>query len=95
MSNVTIYTCDLCGAKQDSNDQFWRIGIGYKHYPRTGELKVHTSLSADACRSCMEKIKILPGNWSKPEPKSEPYPEPTVAERLQLLIEELVAGVLP
>ena len=92
MAVRTIYTCDLCGAEQDNDQQMWWVGIRvapYKSYASAETPQTRNSMGiADhnklCCRECCEKLGIE----FRPTPK-EDKPAPTYPT-----FEDLVNGII-
>ena len=78
---TTIYKCDKCGNEQDTDEQFWTVGI-------TARTKWHRDMndvvkSIHVCRPCLESFGIY-----VQKKKDEPLPEPPTVEEL---IREIIA----
>lgn len=72
---TTIYKCDKCGNEQDTDEQFWTVGI-------TARTKWHqdmdaTERSIQVCRPCLESFGIHVS-----QKKDKPLPAPPTVEEL-------------
>ena len=90
MTTKITYTCDLCGSEQESEEQFWEVGLILRTHAqaRMSHLSVHADKSlVEACRPCVEKLQLLP--FSAKIPKKDPPMEMTVGEKLEALVGEI------
>jgi len=60
MSIQTTYTCDCCGAKQETSDQFWVVQVMVRAYDTMPGYSSDGGKLKHWCRECCEKQDILP-----------------------------------
>lgn len=91
MATKTIYKCDRCGSKQETQEQFWNLAIAFRAYPAKPDIQYssNTELFAEWCRGCMEELRLLPLVQRKVENLPEP-PRPTLEQRVLAIIGELI-----
>jgi hypothetical protein len=100
MAVRTIYTCDLCGAEQDNDNQMWWVGIrvtAYRTYgntPETPQTKSSTSIADHnklCCRECCEKLGI---EFRLTPKKDEPAPTyPTFEDLVNGIIDDRLSEI--
>ena len=82
---ITIYKCDKCSNEQNTDNQFWTVGItATTSQSSSGALPIK---SINVCRPCLESLGI---NVTKK--KDVPLPEPPTIEELIRVIREIIAG---
>jgi len=85
MSKKTIYTCDRCGADQETRNQFWALRVQVKHFDNPLDWDPAYS-EMEVCRSCLEHLGIHPSPATKASPDYNP---PSTEE----LIREILSRV--
>jgi hypothetical protein len=85
MSVKTTYKCDKCGAEQDTDDQFWTVGI-YANCQCLSDNKV-TGKSLQVCRLCLEELGIYAE--TKINKDLMPVPIPTVEDLIRTIMERV------
>ena len=78
-------TCDRCKTILTEDIQLWKVGIATACHPYTlgsGSIGAYV----EWCRPCVQHFGLVP------TPKNEPQPElpPTLSERLEAIIQEIV-----
>ena len=58
MSIKTIYTCDKCKNEQESQQQFWSVGIVANCPPSESSTYTITGLTIQVCRPCLDSFGI-------------------------------------
>lgn len=84
MSVRAIYTCDKCKKEQDSDFQFWTVGVTANHGVTPSNHFV-AQKSLQVCRPCLEGFGIFVQTRGKPD-KSEPK-TPTLEELIMEIVE--------
>lgn len=90
MSVKTIYTCDKCKGEQETDDQFWSVGVvaraDYNKKLDTGYTTYVSNMSMQVCRPCLESFGI---HVTKKKDTVSPsnIPEPTLEDRIRELVE--------
>jgi hypothetical protein len=102
MAYKTIYTCDNCGREvKDAGDQLWSLGIVRRHvitvgtpcsYTTYGNEVIVPTEKQDWCRSCVEKLGLLP---LTPPNEPEKVKELTLAEKLYNIVAEIAVENAP
>jgi hypothetical protein len=92
MSITTIYKCDKCGKEQDTNQQFWTVGVSASCSPNpppsTSSPRYFVeNMSMQVCRLCLEKFGIYAKKVEEPEQQPR---TPTLEE----LIIEIVINAM-
>jgi hypothetical protein len=82
MSVTTIYKCDKCGAVQNTDNQFWTIGVTAKSRERTSDSFVQGK-SMEVCRPCLESFGLF---VSKKIEEAPEYNPPTLEELIREII---------
>ena len=88
MSVKTTYTCDLCGATQDTPEQFWVVEATVRSitsatgYSSTSKLK-------QWCRACCEVYDILPTI----NPRITDVEPPTFEDMIREIVREEIGDV--
>lgn len=94
MSVRTIYTCERCKKDQDTESDFYTVGIlvqsGSEDFTNMGygnKRCVDSGKQMQVCRTCLEAMGISP--W-QPEQKPQDTPPPSLED----LIREIVAATV-
>lgn len=86
MSVQTTYTCDRCGAKQDTHQQFWNVAVrvwSFDSLPTSYDMGPKNQW----CRSCCEMFGILPHT----KERTVITPEPTIEDLIREIVRQEVA----
>lgn len=83
MSVQTTYTCDRCGAKQETHSQFWIVSVRVTPFNRDPS-QFDTGPSAHWCRSCCEVFGILPHT----KERMVITPAPTLEDMVREIVRE-------
>lgn len=83
---TTIYKCDKCGSEQETDEQFWTVGVtaycSGRYSARGGEYDYVEGMHMQVCRLCLEGFGIYA--QKKPhEPVSQPTTEDLIREIIQ------------
>lgn len=90
MSVQTTYTCDRCGAKQDTYNQFWVVSVRVTSFDALPS-NYDRGKSAHWCRACCEMYGILPHT----KECTVITPEPTLEDLIREIVREEVQGSKP
>ena len=82
MATKTIYTCDKCGAEQNTRTQFWTLQVTARTSCDALASSI-SGLSIEVCRSCLEKYGI----YAKEKPKPTP-------EENRITLESLIIDII-
>jgi len=89
MSTETTFICDLCQSKQNTPEQFWNVFITVAVFnPLPQSLFMDKMEGTDCCRSCLERLQLLP---LKDRPAEEK--RLTAGEKLEGLIQEIANDI--
>jgi hypothetical protein len=93
MSVRTIYKCDKCGGEQDTEAQFWIVGVVADHIGHKPNCYAPTSfvekMSMQVCRPCLESFGIyVQIKKNEPDP-----PVPTTEELICEIVRRATANV--
>lgn len=80
MSIKTIYKCDKCGSEQESNNQFWTVGVT-ANCSNYASRDFVAGKSMQVCRPCLESFGI-----HVQHKQDEPAQQPPTLEELILEI---------
>ena len=79
MIHQATYECDKCHAIQETDEQFWTVGVKAVHHRYTSDSFVDETFKMDVCRTCLESFGIHVSRREKHEP---PPPAPPTLEPL-------------
>lgn len=88
MAQKTIYTCDKCGAEQETPVQFWTLQVTARTALDEYESSV-SGLRIEVCRECLEKYGI----YSKQKQKPKQTPEENKVT-IESLIKDLIKNAV-
>ena len=87
MSVRFLYICDKCGNTQETENQFWTVGVTASHgkHPEGRNIYVKDKY-VQVCRPCLESFGI----HVQQKPSDPPKPKPPTVEEL---IREIISLV--
>ncbi len=91
MSTKVTYVCDLCGAQQDTNRQFWNVKVHASCAEVRREEHYYDSPAkqVECCRKCLEEKLGL--HVSEKTRQIDGYKEPTIED----LVRQIVLRAMP
>jgi len=102
MASKVIYTCDNCKKEFDKPDEMWAIKLEVasmkpqNFMPNRSAVTTHfyhSYLNPEWCRECVDKLDLL-NRLKQNKPKDDPTPIPTLGEKLEAIVSDMVNEAL-